>query len=78
MRSFTCGAVIVYIVPEVIGSDGAYTASSSMDVRSGSCRVNFRVSVFPLSVTLVIVQPLFFLSRTKIPLLSLGKPKILY
>ena len=47
-------------------------------VRSGSGRVNLRVSGLPLSVTFVIVQPLDFLRRTKIPLLSLGKPKILY
>ena len=56
-------------------SEGAYTARMSMDVRSGSVRVNFSVSVLPLSVRLEMVQPLLFLRSTSMPLLSLGKPK---
>ena len=47
--------------------DGAYTANVSSELRSGSVIVKKSRSLLPWLLMLDILQPLFFLRRTRIP-----------
>ena len=54
--------------------DGAYTDKMSIVLMSGIDIVKKSVSLSSLQLTFVIVHPLFFLRKTRMPLLLDGLP----
>ena len=58
--------------------EGAYTTRVSSVLWSGKVMVKKSVSLLPLLLMFVILQPLCLLRRTKIPLFFEGLPMIVY
>ena len=61
-----------------VSFEGAYTANVSIVVLSGRVRVKNRVSLLPWLFESVILHPLFFLRKTRMPLCLVGFPWIVY
>ena len=61
-----------------VSFEGAYIASVSIVVLSGSVMVKKSVSILPWSFMFDIVHPLLFLRKTRIPLCLVGFPWIVY